>query len=257
MVKTEEQYKMADARARVVIDRDRARHERRKNALPPFLFVRTGGLKYWLLAVGTAAGFTWSLTQGQENQYDGTNYAPVFWFVGLMFATVFGYAMTKRTKEMNKRDIDLIKREFNLYLNDVEYKKVDQVLAHAKDAGDKTKEQETEQPLNRYTLEFSERVNNQKLLRILVRHLVWYEPGIFDKMIKYPKTVVDLDLRNIIVNAHLDKNSNAAEQVVNTFTEDELDPRTYQRALQFVRRGEDSEKNYAQQQNIQLSTKYR
>ena len=74
-------------------------------------------------------------------------------------------------------------------------------------------------------------------MRLLTRHEVKYNPGIFDRLIANDKeTVKDLDMRSCIIDAGLRTNPDKAVSIINKFEPAELNPDVYAKAKLYAKR---------------------
>lgn len=188
------------------------REKRRENALPPFLMVRSGLLDAWIVpAVVTALAA--GIVTGTQNFHSNSPLADVA-LATLIFITVcYGTISTERKRKLFKQDIETIKREFAMYI---------------KHQG--------------YPLDLVGTIYSQKLAKILIEHIVKRNPGIFDKMIQNPDSVMDPETRSNIISGYLKTRPDVADKVVNTFKAGEIDPKVYNKALKYSNRLRDYEK---------------
>lgn len=150
-----------DVRATRVISRERARIEKRKNGLPPFLIVSG-----------------WLLKMLSESEY-----------------------------ALFQSDVETIKDSFALYCG------------------------ENDNALNITGIIYSHRV-----AKIMIGHVVKYNPGIFDKMIKNPETVTDPETQSNIIAGHLKEHPSDAQKVIEKFKRCDIDRRVYDRAARYAKR---------------------
>ena len=214
MVKKLDKYAYREARAKEVIARERARQEKRKNGLPPFLMVRSGLLNSWIWTLGAGAGFAWSVLKEHEGIDGGLDKWTIVFCILLAVALYYGAIKTDLRRDDMKNDIQTIQKEFYLYMKN-----------------------------SNYTLEFSKEVQNKKLMRILIEHIVKYDPGIFDKMIATPESIDDFDVRNDIISGHLKNHSADAQKVIDTFDKQEISAELYEKVRLYATRLVNSEKN--------------
>ena len=180
MVEILDKHAREDEKAKKVIDRTRARQEKRKNGLPPFLMVRAGLLNGWFVTLCTLAIAAWSagFSLNTSNGLVGDVTAGIVAFSGLCYG---GISTQKKVKYF-KQDIETIRNEFKKYV----YKN---------------------HPLN-----FSKRVQNKKLMNILIDHIMKYDDGtIIDKIKVNPESVPDLYVLNAILKSYLRRHSENAQ----------------------------------------------
>lgn len=70
----------------------------------------------------------------------------------------------------------------------------------------------------------------------LIRHIVKYNEGIFDKMIADKGSVTDIETCSYIIDAELRYRPDHAKQVIYTFNPEEVNPRVYDKALKYATR---------------------
>ena len=167
MVKSMDRHARQDACAKKVIARERARQEKRKNGLPPFLAVSG-----WLLKI---------LSKSQYNYF--------------------------------QNDIDTIKCSFALYCGE-----------------------------NSNALNLTNMIYSHCVARIMIGHIVKYNPGVFDKMIRDPETVTDPETQSYIIAGHLKEHPGDAYKVIEKFKRGDIDPKVYNKALRYAKRLKAAEK---------------
>ena len=167
MVESMDRHVRQNIRAQEVIARERARQERRKNALPPFLAVSG-----WLLKI---------LSKPQYSRFQS--------------------------------DIDTIKDSFALYCGE-----------------------------NGNAINLADIIYSHRVARIMIGHIVKYNPGVFDKMIRNPETVTDLETQSNIIAGHLKEHPSDAGKVIEKFKRGDIDPRVYNRAARYAKRLKAAEK---------------
>lgn len=161
MVELMDRHARQDIRAKKVIARARARQEKRKNGLPPFLVVSG-----WLIK---------TLSKSQYNYF--------------------------------QNDIDTIKSCFALYYAE-----------------------------NGNAINLAGIIYSHRVAKIMIAHIVKYNPGVFDKMIKNPETVTDPETQSNIIAGHLKEHPGDAYKVIEKFKRGEIDPKVYNRALRYAAR---------------------
>ena len=118
----DDKHARQDERAAAVIARENERMERRKNALPPFLMVRSGLLNGWFVALGAlgaAAAMNGFSMSPSENVLPDVA-AGILGFAGICY----GIISTKRKNNIFKQDIEIIKDEFDRYIADKGYSNI-------------------------------------------------------------------------------------------------------------------------------------
>jgi len=161
MVKSMDRHARQDACAKKVIARERARQEKRKNGLPPFLAVSGRLLKI--------------LSKSQYNCF--------------------------------QNDIDTIKCSFALYCGE-----------------------------NNNAINLTSIIHSHRVAKIMIGHIVKYNPGVFDKMIEKPDTVTDPETQSNIIAGHLKEHPGDAYKVIEKFKRGEIDPKVYNKALRYTAR---------------------
>lgn len=201
-----------DAYAKKIIDRTRNRIAKRKNALPPFLMVRAGLLNSWIPVTAIIGACTGYLIKMRQNP--GINATePVVIGVSLCaLGAVVGLIVTDKQKKSMQQDINTIQTECYKYIHN-----------------------------NGYTLEFSNAVKNKKLMRILIEHIVKYEPGIFDKMMAKPESVYDFDVRGDIIGQHLKTHPADAQRILDAFDAESIPDHVYRRVNRYAARLKNSQ----------------
>ena len=175
MVKSMDRHAHQDACAKKVIARERARQEKRKNDLPPFLMVSGCVLKH----------------------------------------------LSPAKYILFQNDIQTIKDAFE------NYSKKDKKGNYSADA-----------------LNLTNKVNYHFVAKVLIRHIVKYNPGIFDKMIEDKNSVTDIETTSYIIKAYLRYHAkDDVITIVNTFGREgepdksnEVDPRVYAEAFRRAQR---------------------
>lgn len=161
MVEILDKHAREDEKAKKVIDRTRARQEKRKNGLPPFLAVSG-----WLLKI---------LSKSQYNYF--------------------------------QNDIDTIKCSFALYCGE-----------------------------NSNAINLTGIIHSHRVAKIMIGHIVKYNPGVFDKMIRNPETVTDPETQSYIIAGHLKEHPGDAYKVIEKFKRGDIDPKVYNKALRYAAR---------------------
>lgn len=202
----EEKHIRENARAAAVIARDRKHKEQRKNALPPFLMVRAGLLDAWIVPIATTILVARVMGTGQNFQ---ANFSLVDIACGaLVFGTIcYGAISTDKKRKLLKQDIETIKNEFSMYLNHKDY-----------------------------PLDLVGTIYSPRLAKILMKHIVKHEPGIFDKMIENPNSVLDTETQSHIIAGYLSNHPGSADKIIQTFAPGEIDPKVYAKAVKYSNR---------------------
>jgi len=213
MIESMDRHARQDARAKEVIERERARQEKRKNSLPPFLMVRSGLLNNWIWALGLGAGLACSILKEHEFINGGLGKWTTVFGVLFAIAMYYGAIKTDLKRDGMKNDIKTIQKEFYLYMKN-----------------------------NNYVLDFSKEIQNKKLMRILIEHIVKYDDGIFDKMVENPASVDDFDARNAIIGGELKVRPDHAQNVIESFNQQDISFKLYKKAQKYTERLRNSEK---------------
>ncbi len=185
---------------------------KRAESLPPFLMVRAGLLNQWL----------WTLIAGGAFVRLGINEEKLkqpellFGATGFLFTLTIAWATyaTPKIKEMLKKDIWTIRQETNRYMNE-----------------------------SNYQIDLTDKINSDKLERILVQHISKYNPGLFDKMMQNPDSVADINVAENIILGHLKSHPDAAQKILDAFPRKETFPKKlYSRLNRYATRLKQSEK---------------
>ncbi len=194
MAEPMDRHARQDARAKEVIERERAHQEKRKNSLPPFLMVRSGLLNMWLLTLLIAIGAGVSVVKNNGNIFGETNMVPIMWLACLVPSIGLGIYGTHKIKSGMIDDTKRIRDEFGLYIDN-----------------------------DKYTLDFSDYVQNKKLMCILIDHIMKYDDGtIIDKIKENPNSVPDLYVLNTILKSYLRRHSENAQIIRDKIPEDKM-----------------------------------
>ena len=198
-----------DEYAAKVIGRERERQEKRKNGLPPFLMVRSGLLNGWMV---TAALLL--LVASVGNRFAGNTLcgvsAGILGFAGICY----GIISTERKYKIFKHDIKIIKDEFEWYINNPNY-----------------------------SVYLAGKICSPKLAKILIRDIAEHNPYVFDKMVATPDTITDPETQSHVISGYLRKYPGDAQKVIDKFEPGQIDPRVYNKALTYVTRLKNLEKN--------------
>ncbi len=163
-----------------------ARERKRAESLPPFLMVRSGLLNQWV----------WSLISGGALVGLGINEKKLdhpellLGATGFLFCLTFMWALyvTPKIQEALKNDMRNIRQEILRYMD-----------------------------FPNYQIDLTDKINSDKLERILVQHISKYNPGLFDKMMQNPDSVADINVAENIILGHLKSHPDAAQKVLDTF----------------------------------------
>ena len=163
-----------------------ARDKKRAESLPPFLMVRSGLLNQWVWTlIPTAALVGFGINE------DKLKY-PKLVFGGLAFLVCLTYGWCiyyhPMIKTWLKKDIWEIRTATNKYLHEPNCQ-----------------------------LDLTDKIDSQKLARILVQHISKYNPGLFDKMMQNPDLITDINVAEHIILGHLKLHPDAAQKILDTF----------------------------------------
>ena len=208
IAKTDNKHARQDAHAKKVIERQRERRERRRNALPPFLMVRSGLLNGWLVTVAALLGAASAGNHFAGNTLCGVS-AGILGFAGICY----GIISTERKHSIFKQDIEIIKDEFERYINNPNY-----------------------------SVYLAGKIRSPKLAKILIRDIAEHNPYVFDKMIAAPDTITDPETQSHVISGYLRKHPGDAQRGIDTFKPDQIDPKVYNKALKYATRLRNSEK---------------
>ena len=182
--------------------------EKRKNSLPPFLMVRSGLATSWIMAL-MGAVFT-ALIEKQPNVAPDDKLHNIALGLCMAFTVlsiqVAGFITIKNKKRMQE-DIDIIRDEMSEYVRDPNH-----------------------------MLNLDSVRNFPKMTTLLVRHISRYNPGVFDKFIKDPKSVCDSEAMQDIIIGYMKNHADIAPQLLKKLQEQEmLDSLSYELKKQLER----------------------
>ena len=164
----------------------KAREEKRANSLPPFLMVRSGLLNQWLWTLIPTAAFVGFGINEDKLKYPELVSGGLAFLVCLTYGwCIYSHPMIKTWL---KEDIWEIRTATNKYLHEPNCQ-----------------------------LDLTDKINSQKLERILVQHISKHNPGIFDKMMMNPESVTDINVAQNIILGHLKKHPADAQKILDTF----------------------------------------
>ncbi|MBO4700783.1 MAG: hypothetical protein J5620_03490 [Alphaproteobacteria bacterium] len=163
-----------------------ARDKKRAESLPPFLMVRSGLLNQWLWTLIPTAAFVGFGINEDKLKYPELVSGGLAFLVCLTYGwCIYSHPMIKTWL---KEDIWEIRTATSRYLIEPDYQ-----------------------------LDLTDKINNQKLERILVQHISKHNPGIFDKMMMNPESVTDINVAQNIILGHLKKHPADAQKILDTF----------------------------------------
>ena len=94
-----------------------------------------------------------------------------------------------------------------------------------------------------YQIDLTDKINSDRLARILVQHISKYNPGLFDKMMQNPDSVADIKVAENIILGHLKSHPDAAQKILDAFPRKETFPKKlYSRLDRYAKRLKRSEK---------------
>ena len=163
-----------------------ARERKRAESLPPFLMVRSGLLNQWVWPLISGGAFI-GLGINEKKLEQPELFIGVSGFLFTLTTTWAIYA-TPKIQEAFKRDIWTIRQETNKYMDE-----------------------------SNYQIDLTDKINSDKLARILVQHISKYNPGLFDKMMQNPDSVADINVAENIILGHLKSHPDAAQKILDTF----------------------------------------
>lgn len=189
-----------------------ARDKKRAGSLPPFLMVRSGLLNQWV----------WSLIPGGA-------------FIGLGI----------NEKKLGHPELLLGATEFLLFLTFLWASHATQQIQKALKYDIWTIRQETNRYMNEsnYQIDLTDKINSDRLARILVQHISKYNPVLFDKMMQNPDSVADINVAENIILGHLKSHPDAAQKILDAFPRKETFPKKlYSRLNRYANRLKQPEK---------------
>lgn len=86
---------------------------------------------------------------------------------------------------------------------------------------------------NSNALNLTNMIYSHRVARIMIGHIVKYNPGVFDKMIEKPDTVTDPETQSYIIAGHLKEHPGDAYKVTEKFKRGDIDPKVYNKALRY------------------------
>ena len=95
---------------------------------------------------------------------------------------------------------------------------------------------------NSNALNLTNMIYSHCVARIMIGHIVKYNPGVFDKMIMSPETVTDPETQSYIISGHLRNHPNDAGKVIEKFKPWEIEPHVYTLASRYAKRLKAAEK---------------
>ncbi len=162
------------------------RERKRAESLPPFLMVRAGLLNQWVWPLISGGAFIGLGINEEKLRQPELLLGTTSILVALTFAWAT-YA-TPEIQKAFKKDIWTIRQETNRYMNE-----------------------------SNYQIDLTDKINSDKLARILVQHISKYNPGLFDKMMQNPDSVADINVAENIILGHLKSHPDAAQKILDTF----------------------------------------
>ena len=173
-------------KARKASKQRKAREEKRANSLPPFLMVRSGLLNQWLWTLIPSATLVGFGINEEKLKHPELVCSGLAFLVCLTCGwAIYSYPIIKQCL---KEDIWKIRTATNKYLHEPNCQ-----------------------------LDLTDKIDSQKLERILVQHISKHNPGIFDKMMMNPESVLDINIAQNIILGHLKSHPDAAKKILDTF----------------------------------------
>lgn len=163
-----------------------ARDKKRAESLPPFLMVRSGLLNQWVWSLISGGAFV-GLGINEEKLRQPELFIGVSGFL-FTLTTMWALYVTPKIQKALKNDMRNIRQETNRYMDE-----------------------------SNYQIDLTDKINSDKLARILVQHISKYNPGLFDKMMQNPDSVADINVAENIILGHLKSHPDAAQKILDTF----------------------------------------
>lgn len=175
-------------KARKASEQRKAREEKRANSLPPFLMVRSGLLNQWVWPLISCIPL--ALCGINQEKLSEPARAVCSGISAFFVCMAFGWSIyiTPMVNKWMKDDIFQIRNATSRYLKE-----------------------------SNYQIDLTDKINSDKLERILVQHISKYNPGLFDKMMQNPDSVADINVAENIILGHLKSHPDAAQKILDTF----------------------------------------
>ena len=189
-----------------------ARDKKRAESLPPFLMVRSGLLNQWVWSLISGGAFI-GLGINEEKLGRPELFLGVSGFL-LSLTLAWATYATPQIQKALKYDIWTIRQETNRYMDE-----------------------------SNYQIDLTDKINSDRLARILVQHISKYNPVLFDKMMQNPDSVADINVAKNIILGHLKSHPDAAQKILDAFPRKETFPKKlYSRLNRYANRLNKSEK---------------
>ena len=203
--KKQERINKNQEKAKKASEQRKARDKKRAESLPPFLMVRSGLLNQWAWALIPAAIFVGLGINQDKLKYPELVSGSLAFLVCLTCGwAVYSHPMIKTWL---KEDIWEIRTATSRYLIEPDYQ-----------------------------LNLTDKINNQKLARILIQHISRYNPGLFDKMIANPESVIDMNAAQNIILGHLKAHPDDAQKILDTFNIETMPQKVQRKATLYANR---------------------
>ena len=193
-----EKRKADDARAQ----RKTERAEERKNKIPTFLVIRGGALNMMIVGLIGVAGCATLIV---NRDYIGENLWAFLMLVSVCLTSV-GLGVAPYSGKEKLEEIRYNIKELNTQAD--EYLKPDGIW---------------------YT-------TASKKHMMVLPYVTKQKPGIFDKFIKNPKSIPDMQIAGSVLLAHLKSNPDDAQKILDTFNAESLPKKLYRRANRYATR---------------------
>lgn len=180
------------------------RDKKRAGSLPPFLMVRSGLLNQWvwpLISGGAFVGLGINEEKLEQPEL-------LLWATGFLFflSALWPAYATPKIQEALKDDIRNINQETRRYMDSPDYQ-----------------------------IDLTDKINSDKLARILVQHISKYNPGLFDKMMQNPDSVADINVAENIILGHLKSHPDAAQKILDTFDIETMPTKVQRKVNRYAR----------------------
>ena len=194
-------------KARKASKQKKAREEKRRNSLPPFLMVRSGLLNQWVWPLISCIPL--ALCGINQEKLSEPARAICSGISAFFVCMAFGWSIytTPMVKKWMKDDIWEIRMATSRYLKESDYQ-----------------------------LDLTDQINCEKLEKILIQYISKYNPGLFDKMMMNPESVTDINVAKNIILGHLKKHPADAQKILDTFDIETMPQKVQRKATLYANR---------------------
>ena len=181
-----EQERKCKEQERKKQEKQRQKEEKRRNSLPPFLMIRAGLLRAWYPWLLLQSALIYELENPEMQNQNTMNVVMVL----LAASVTVGLRYCPKTSNTMLSEVNKIQSSLNAYMNDNFWS---------------------------HKLSTTADIKHKKLSRILTQHISKNNHEIFDKMMKNPESVADIETATNIILGHLKAKPQDAEKVWQAF----------------------------------------